>query len=286
MRKTHYRRAAAAAALAASLAGPVQAAPDLYGTTYPGAKPLYLMNQSTGAAVAGPGTGIGGIADLASSGNTTSVWGVSQSSNTLYRFDVATGSVLDTLAITGTVAATGAPEGIVSLAWDNRDSVLYGSTAGTFGGLNNLYRINPDTGAATLIGNLQVDAMYALAYNPADKYLYGANGEVGQGSYLWKINPGTGAATAVGTLDATGNFDLAFRPGDNVLFMASSGSFSLYTVDPLTATATVVGAYGDALNVAGLAFAVPEPQTWALMAGGLLFMARRMASARSARRDD
>jgi DNA-binding beta-propeller fold protein YncE len=128
--------------------------------------------------------------------------------------------------------------------------------------------------------------MYALAYNPADKYLYGANGEVGQGSYLWKINPGTGAATAVGTLDATGNFDLAFRPGDNVLFMASSGSFSLYTVDPLTATATVVGAYGDALNVAGLAFAVPEPQTWALMAGGLLFMARRMASARSARRDD
>jgi hypothetical protein len=146
MRKTHYRRAAAAAALAASLAGPVQAAPDLYGTTYPGAKPLYLMNQSTGAAVAGPGTGIGGIADLASSGNTTSVWGVSQSSNTLYRFDVATGSVLDTVAITGTVAATGAPEGIVSLAWDNRDSVLYGSTAGTFGGLNNLYRINPGTG--------------------------------------------------------------------------------------------------------------------------------------------
>lgn len=280
MHKTHYRRAAAATALAASLAGPAQAAADLYGTVYPSATPLYLMNQATGAATAGPGTGTGGIADLASSGNTTSVWGVSEASNTLFRFDAATGAVL------GTVAVTGAPESIVSLAWDNGLGVLYGSTAASFGGLNNLYRIDPVTGAATLIGNLQIDKMYALAYNPADKFLYGANGEIGETSYLWKIDPSSGAASAMGVLEATGNFDLAFRPGDNVLFMVSSDSHSLYTVNPLNAVTTLVGPYGDPLNIAGLAFAVPEPETWALMAGGLLLVARRLASTRSARRDD
>ena len=280
MRKTHFHLAIAATALAAALAGPAHAAPDLYGTVYPSATPLYLMNQATGAATAGPATGVAGIADLASSGTTTSVWGVSESSNTLFRFDAATGAVL------GTVAVTGAPELIVSLAWDNSLDVLYGSTAASFGGFNNLYRIDPGTGAATLIGNLQIDKIYALAYNPADKFLYGANGEVGETSYLWKIDPSSAAAIAMGALEATGNFDLAFRPGDNVLFMASSDSYSLYTVNPLNAVTTLVGPYGDPLNIAGLAFAVPEPETWALMAGGLLLVARRLASTRSARRDD
>jgi hypothetical protein len=272
--------AIAATALAAALAGPAHAASDLYGTVYPSATPLYLMNQATGAATAGPATGVGGIADLASSGTTTSVWGVSESSNTLFRFDAATGAVL------GTVAVTGAPELIVSLAWDNSLDVLYGSTAASFGGFNNLYRIDPGTGAATLIGNLQIDKIYALAYNPADKFLYGANGEVGETSYLWKIDPSSAAAIAMGALEATGNYDLAFRPGDNVLFMASSDSYSLYTVNPLNAVTTLVGPYGDPINIAGLAFAVPEPETWALMAGGLLLVARRLASTRSARRDD
>ncbi|MFN9101601.1 MAG: hypothetical protein ACK5WT_02590 [Betaproteobacteria bacterium] len=280
MRKAHFHLAVSATALAAALAGPAHAAADLYGTVYPSATPLYLMNQATGAATVGPATGMGGIADLASSGTTTSVWGVSESSNTLFRFDAATGAVL------GTVAVTGAPEPIVSLAWDNALDVLYGSTAASFGGFNNLYRIDPGTGAATLIGNLQIDKIYALAYNPADKFLYGANGEIGETSYLWKIDPSSAAAIAMGALEATGNFDLAFRPGDNVLFMASSDSYSLYTVNPLNAVTTLVGPYGDPLNIAGLAFAVPEPETWALMAGGLLLVARRLASTRGARRDD
>jgi hypothetical protein len=76
----------------------------------------------------------------------------------------------------------------------------------------------------------------------------------------------------VGTLATSGNFDLAFRPEDNVLFLASTGTNSLYTVNTATAATTLVGPYGSATNIAGLAFAVPEASTWAMMLIGLAAM--------------
>lgn len=270
----------ATVALSTLAAGHARAA-DLIGTHYSATTPLYLMDQTTGAATAGASTGTGGITDLASSGTNGSVWGVVSSTNTLMRFNASTGAIEATVPMTGVNAVTGAPENIVSIAYDSTNNLIYGNTAVSFGGFNNLFRIDPGTGAASLVGNLQIDKMYALAWNPVDSFLYGANGEIGDASILWKINTASAVAASMGALSTTGNFDIAFRPGDNKLFLASSTTSSLYTVDPLTAAESLVGPYGGTSpNIAGLAFAVPEPGTWAMMAGGLLLMGRRLSARR------
>jgi hypothetical protein len=264
MRKTLLTTLVTAGLTAATL--PAHAA-DLYGTQYSATTPLFLMNQGSGSATAGASTGTAAITDLASTGASTVIWGVAPSTNTLYRYDATTSAVTSTVSVTGALSPAGAAQPIVSLAQNG--GTLYGNSTVSFGGSNELFRINPTTGAATWIGNTQIDKLYALAYNPADGFLYGASGEIGETSFLWKISTTTAAGTVVGTLSTTGNFDLAFRPGDNMLFLASSNSFSLYTVNVLTAAETLVGPYGSSTNIAGLAFAVPEPQTWALLAGGL-----------------
>jgi len=274
MNQLKFTAVAAVLAVATSTAS----ASTLNGVDFGAATPIYTLDQTTGALTAGPATGVGGIGDLASSGADATLWGVQISSNTLYRFDATSGATLGTVAVTGSNAPTGAPEKIVSLAYDAKGKVLYGNSTTLLGGGTDLFRIDPATGAATWVGNLQVDKMYALAFDPIGGYLYGANGEIGDPSSLWRIDPATAAAVSVGALRTNGNFDLAFRPEDNALFLASSGSYSLYTVDIATAATTLVGAYGSSTNVVGLAFAVPEPQTYALMVAGLVavgFVARR-----------
>ncbi len=242
----HLQLAALVGAI--TLVSSAASASTLYGTEYNAATPIYTLDQVTGALTNGPATAVSDIGDLASSGADAVLWGIQIPSNTLYRFDAITGATLGTVPVTGSNAVTGAPEKIVSLAYDAKGKVLYGNSTSSIGGGTDLFRIDPGTGAATLVGNLQVDKMYALAFD------------------------------VVGALRPDGNFDLAFRPADNALFMASTGSFSLYTVDIATAATTLVGAYGASTNIAGLAFAVPEPQTYALMLAGLAgitFVVRR-----------
>lgn len=272
----HLQLAALVGAI--TLVSSAASASTLYGTEYNAATPIYTLDQVTGALTNGPATAVSDIGDLASSGADAVLWGIQIPSNTLYRFDAITGATLGTVPVTGSNAVTGAPEKIVSLAYDAKGKVLYGNSTSSLGGGTDLFRIDPGTGAATLVGNLQVDKMYALAFDVVGGYLYGANGETGEQSYLWKIDPANATALSVGALRPDGNFDLAFRPADNALFMASTGSFSLYTVDIATAATTLVGAYGASTNIAGLAFAVPEPQTYALMLAGLAgiaFVVRR-----------
>ena len=277
--------AALAAAAAICTAG--AQASTLIGSQYSAATQLYTLNQTTGTLSGGPATGLGDIGDLASSGMDNTVWGVGINANTLYHFNASNGAVIATVPITGSLTVTGAPEKIVSIAYDSRNNVIYGtSDLALGGGTNDLFRINTTTGAATLVGNFQVDSMYALAWNTVDGFLYGAAGAFGAASSFWKISTATAASTFIGDLTSTGNFDIAFRPEDNVLFMASSGSNALYTVNTATAAETLVGSYGSATNIAGLAFAgaVPEPETWAMMAAGMLALAscvrRRGTSAR------
>jgi hypothetical protein len=86
--------------------------------------------------------------------------------------------------------------------------------------------------------------------------LYAAKAASATTSSLYTLNSGTAAPSSIG---ATGHAltALAFRPSDSVLFAASSpGSTSLpnhlFTIDPLTGTATNVGALG--MVVSDIAF--------------------------------
>jgi hypothetical protein len=78
-----------------------------------------------------------------------------------------------------------------------------------------------------------------------------------------------------------GMTDLTFQPETHVLYAIDNGKGtadgSLYTVDPMTGTATLIGHPGR-FNTLGLAFVpVPEPSTFALAALGTvaLVAARR-----------
>lgn len=244
----------------------------LIGTEYAGATPLYTMNQATGTAVAGPATGVSAVGDLASSGTDNVVFAIAIDSNTLYRFDAATGATLGSVVVQNNPAGAAAQK-IVSIAYDAANGVIYGNSTVGIGGGNGLFRINPLTGAAALVGFLQVDPIYALAFDAVTGTLYGANGEAGDPSSLWTIDTTNAAVNLVGRLATEGNFDIAIRPEDGQMFLASTSANALYLVDKSDASQTLVGDYGAPTNIAGLAFVngsrVPEPASWALLLGAL-----------------
>lgn len=254
------------AVVAVSLSG-VASADTLYGIAYPGVTPIFTVNQTSGALTAGPSTGLNSIGDLAT-GTGGNIWGVGISGpgGILYQFNPLTGSAVSTVSITGTGGQ------IVSLAYDNRANIVYGTTATDFGGVGNfLYSINPVSGAATFIGDFGIGQLYGLAFNQRDGFLYGTSGE--DLSSLYRIDTTNASATLIGSTGTTGVFDIAFRPSDNALFLSGAGSYSLYTADLTTAAATLVGPFGSSSNLAGLAFTettvVPVPPSVALMLTGL-----------------
>ena len=100
----------------------------------------------------------------------------------------------------GTGVGTAVGEGtfdviVVGLAYDRRHGVLYGAAI-PFAGLdgNNLVRIDPNTGATTIIGDMQAP-IQSLAWTP--------NGLFGAFDRLYQIDTGTGTATPVGEEEFT-----------------------------------------------------------------------------------
>jgi hypothetical protein len=105
-----------------------------------------------------------------------------------------------------------------------------------------LYSINPQTGAATLIGDLSAGGgeMNGLKFGP-DGTLYAVSSATEQ---LYTINTATGAATALnGTLQAASAGDIAFEHG--VLYLAdANGALEKLTISNGTVSASVVGPIG------------------------------------------
>jgi hypothetical protein len=229
---------------------------------------FYTVNQSTGAETFVGNTGNASTGDLTSD-QKSKIWTNDMTNDNLLTVNPATGAITSTVAI---MAPTGAKIPIVSLAYDLVTNSLYGNTAVGFGGTTNdtLYRIDPVTGAATLIGAIGFNQVYALGFDKSGT-LFGISQTR---SALVKVNTSTGAGALVAPVTLTAAYDLAFRPEDNKMFVADSdpGTFSLYTMDPTTGVSTLVGPYGANTNLVGLAFLVPEPGTVGLMLGGLALL--------------
>ena len=121
--------------------------------------------------------------------------------------------------------------------------ILYGSAYHGAGAPANLYSINPNTGAATLIGPIGFDQVGAIDFSTSG-ILYGIGTTSGGQQDLITINPATGAGTAVGPTTLSANVqDISFRNGDDTLFGYQGGD--IYTFNITTGVATHLGSVGD-----------------------------------------
>ena len=259
-----------------ALSGPSFAS-TLYSIEFSSGTGFYTMNQTTGAKTLVGNTGNTSTGDLTSDDKST-IWTNDMTNDNLLTVNPATGAITSTIGIRG---ATGGPIPIVSLAFDTVTHALYGNTAVGFGGTTNdtLFRIDPVTGAATFIGALGFNQVYALGFDNSGT-LFGISQSR---SALLKINTSTGAGTMVAPVTLAAPYDLAFRPEDDKMFVADSspGTFSLYTMDPTTGAATLVGPYGgNNTNLVGLAFLTPEPGTIGLVLAGLALLGLKVRSSR------
>ncbi|HUI06077.1 MAG TPA: PEP-CTERM sorting domain-containing protein [Verrucomicrobiae bacterium] len=131
---------------------------------------------------------------------------------------------------------------------------LYESAYTGPGGAANFYSVNPDTGAATLIGPIGFNQVGAIDFD-ASGTLYAVGNRVSDGTQvLLKINPATGAGTEIGPTTLSANVqDISFRNSDGALFGYSVGS--IYTFNIATGAATLLGSTGDGFPSGnGLAF--------------------------------
>jgi hypothetical protein len=106
---------------------------------------------------------------------------------------------------------------------------------------SNLFQVNPDTGAATSLGNTGY-AITALAQDPTTGILYGAsnvNSPIAPRTLLI-LNPANGAAVPVGSLLPARVADMSFDSSGR-LFGWSEEEDTLVSIDKATGAATVVG---------------------------------------------
>ena len=132
-----------------------------------------------------------------------------------------------------TLSGTGvSPEiGVDLVGQVSGGSVLYGSSSTI------LWQVNKATGAATAIAPLGDLSVTGLGYDPNNQILYGI--EVDSDT-LVTIDTVTGAVTTVGPLNyGFASSGLAYNSDNNLLYTSRSGG--LYSIDPTTGAATLVG---------------------------------------------
>ena len=173
--------------------------------------------------------------------------------SSLVRIDPDTGGLVTTTAITDD-PFFGFPVSIGDLAVQPGTDVLFGIRwNGDGAGLGGyLYTIDPPTGLATLVGDTGTCTEGGLAFGP-DGTLYFTG--FSDCSFLEKalhvLNPATGAILSSIPLSSFYE-SLGARPTDGALF-ASSGSGSLFEIDPATGVEVYWGETGTGV-VSDLAF--------------------------------
>ncbi len=141
------------------------------------------------------------------------------------------------------------------LAIDPTTELAFGITPGS-----ELYSIDLQTGAATLVGETGVSSQKALDFS-SDGILY----SWGSGTDLYEIDPGTGVATFVMDIFFSPAGDLASDPTDGSLYGAANGGI-LIRIDLETSQVTVIGSHG-----LGSIFGLEIDSAGTLFAGDHLF---------------
>lgn len=198
----------------------------------------------------------------------------SNPANTLIRIDILTG--LPT--VVGPTGLQDIVEG--DLAFNPIDGMLYGLADGPTSTSRHLFKMNPNTGIATVMGNLATSGDFSsLAFN-ANGTMYTINSTGMTNSVLNIVNPMTATILSSIVLDVNlgSAVGMAFDPitgiayvADNAPSLASGGTNSVYSLDVATGITTLLGPTGDPNGLSGLAFvSVPEPSSFLLVGGGAL----------------
>ncbi|HEY6990482.1 MAG TPA: hypothetical protein VH369_18955, partial [Bryobacteraceae bacterium] len=143
---------------------------------------------------------------------------------------------------------------ILSLTEMTRAGPGTGTLFGTDANAGHLLRLNPTTGAATLVGSIGFAAP-ALAIDPATGIVY-----VGRGAgfpALYSVNPDNGTAILVGDTGlgfaAIGSLEFsssgALYAAVNLAGDGGTGSDHLALIDKSTGVATVIGSFGTCRGV-------------------------------------
>ncbi len=142
-------------------------------------------------------------------------------------------------------------------------NTLYGSN-----GMHNstpdgdLFTLNPNSGAGSLVGNSGLPGTSALAVSTSGQ-IWAA--ELGSGD-LYELNHVSGESRPAVTTTLTGISTMAFDGADNLYAISTEGpDYTLYHVDTNNGNATAIGATGDEFT--GLAFDPTNGTLWGATGG-------------------
>ena len=165
---------------------------------------------------------------------------------TLYTVDQASQQLSTVDPTTGALATVG-PLGVAfsfgDLAFDTSTATLFMSDG--WGSDPNqpssLYRVDLQTGAATLVGSTGVLGLFGLVYVPSSDKLYGSAAVSSTGFY--ELDRTTGAASFIG--QPGGNIDgMTLVNGTTIVGIRAGGQGPLFTIDPVTGAGTFITSQG------------------------------------------
>ncbi|GAB5453255.1 MAG: hypothetical protein Hals2KO_35830 [Halioglobus sp.] len=195
----------------------------------------------------------------------TVLYALKHYTNGLFKIDTAT-LTLTAVGLTGVTPAPGG--GFPGLAYDPYTATLY-MAGGRMD--NNLYALNQQTGAATLVGNHGMESLFGLAFDSRGNVLYGASqGIFGTGpDNLVALNTVSGAATVVGDMGRAID-GLAYDSKRDELVGIEPGAGDLYAINRNSAIVSLLYD-GEFVDNSGLTYDVTEDLYWGIDFRGNLF---------------
>ena len=180
-------------------------------------------------------------------GQDTFFYVITNADNAFHEIDAETGEI----TTLGTAEPQDPSESWTEIATDPTDGTLYASTsAGS--GTNKLYTLDPETGEATFVTDLQTSGLIIATAIHGSGQMFGIDIVDNE---LVEINKETGAVTTVGgpvsifPLNFAQGMDFDPKSGRLYLFGFEDAGFfgtfgSLYEIDPQTADFTFLGPHG------------------------------------------
>jgi hypothetical protein len=179
--------------------------------------------------------------------NTTLLYCITYSTSTLYTIDITTGTETIIAPVTGITGG----QNISGMACDKTTGIMYVSSTNITA--SDIYTVNLATGELTLIGTTGIPGIIEIAIDGTGT-MYGwdiVNDEA------FTIDKATGVSTLLGPL----GIDLNYAQGgnwdpvsDEIYLAAYTTSGQLMTLDKITGTLTLIGAFPEGAEIDALAF--------------------------------